>query len=288
MNEYKNMMDQIHPGDALIRKTRSKMEASIAVPAKPRFYKVAAACLAVLLFAALGIPNLWENPLTPDLSLGVPPSAAPPSAELTVPGQTPDNTAAPELPVPPEINLNLVDTSMGESRLFFCPETTYRETWNWEQVTEYLGVDFRLNTLPKGFLSAGETSWEVIFNDDGTPFSPGFSFRLDYSESFGDEYDPLRRSLTVEANKGAIPFRCYLMGADEAVPSYINGTEVIIGYWQMQYGPFTVTPPGEPNTPAGYYDLYYAEFMLDGVGYYVRSENLTQEEFVNVLLSIIM
>lgn len=37
----------------------------------------------------------------------------------------------------------------------------------------------------------------------------------------------------------------------------------------------------------GYYDVYIAEFMLNDIGYYIKSENLTQEEFVNVLLPIV-
>ena len=164
------------------------------------------------------------------------------------------------------------------------PQTTYNEKWGLNQVIDYLGVDFRPEYIPAGLCEPeGEQVWTVIFNNDGSRMPHSFTFGFRYRESFGDEYDPLRRSLEVKTAKGERPFQCALHHTETETLSNINGVDIIVGYTKLSYGPYI----GEEKTPSGYYDIYLAEFMYGGNGYYIRGENLSQEEFVSVLLSII-
>jgi len=189
-----------------------------------------------------------------------------------------------------ELNFIQVDNMVGGLRPappFIDPETTYSEIWGLEQLIDFLGREFRPRNVPNDLIEMNDPAWEVIFNNDGTMIPFSNSFTLTYSESFDEEYDPLRRVLDIQVAKDSLPFRCALYMTDTETPSNIGGLEIVVGYLQMGYGPYTVTPDGQDNTPAGYYDVYIAEFMCDGIGFFVEGLNLTQEEFVEVLLSIV-
>jgi hypothetical protein len=270
-----------------------------------RTFAAAACCAAVLLSVYL-VPSIWDiasspggnidnpgivlTPVSPPLAVGSPPLShdflPPKELELTglAAGQHVPAVALGSYGV---LNFHGDIDLLEPARLFIDPEATYRETWGWEKAIGYLGADFCPGWLPEGLRGQNTTddlSWEVILNNDGTPFLVDFT--LHYSEVFDDEYDPLRRCVFITAAKNAVPFRCYLISTDK-IPSMIHGVEVTAGHKKMPYGPFTVTPPGQANTPAGYYDLYIAEFVVDGIGYSIRSNNLTQEEFIHVLCSVL-
>lgn len=187
-----------------------------------------------------------------------------------------------------ELNFVSVDVlSASGAPPYIDPAKSYEEQWSVERVIEYLGTDFRPQYVPDDlheYRDDGvEPFWTVVFNNDGTAVPFFFSFGATYSESFDEAYDPLRRSLHIQAAKGSLPLRCALYTTETDTPSNIRGNEVSVGYCKTDYGPYT----GEEKTPAGYVDVYIAEFMYNDVGYYIESHNLTQEEFANVLWSII-
>lgn len=65
--------------------------------------------------------------------------------------------------------------------------------------------------------------------------------------------------------------------------SDIAGTPVAIGYRAMSHGPY------DPDThePAGYYDLYVAQFTLDGASFQIVADEMALEDVVKVTASII-
>jgi len=188
-----------------------------------------------------------------------------------------------------ELNFLAMDTlpDIAVAPPYVDPATTYTKTWSLEQVNDYLGRDFRPGYVPNDLIEYADPYWTVIFNKDGTMIPFSSSFTLTYSENFNEEYDPLKRSLYIQVAKDSLPQQCSLYLTDTEAPSNIDGTDIVVGYCKMSYGPYTVTAPGETSITAGYYDLYIAEFVYDGIGYCVRSENLTQKEFIEVLLSIV-
>jgi len=161
---------------------------------------------------------------------------------------------------------------------YINPEMTTKEKWDLDAVIDYLGRDFRLSSFPDNLMAPpeGELYWSVIFNKDGTKVPYSFTFGLNYRENYYDEYNPLRPSLNVKVAKGELPFQCSLYETESKSLSFINDTEIIVGHCQLSN-----------VTPEVYIDVYVAEFMYKDVGYHIKSENLTQEEFISVLLSIV-
>lgn len=80
--------------------------------------------------------------------------------------------------------------------------------------------------------------------------------------------------------------RLHLCLAGRYAKTDLNGHAVLFGKRKMDYGPYTVVEDG-PNTPAGYYDLLIAQFQFAGLDYEVVADNLTEEEFVKIISSML-
>lgn len=175
---------------------------------------------------------------------------------------------------------------------YFNPDTTHTERWDLEQVTEYLGTSFYPSYVPEtlklceDFYSGTFISeyidksmyWTVAFEGDAVP--PIYdNFGLFYSDSFDDEYNPLRKNLYIEVSKNKIPESDTVYSYETTEKSKIGNTELTIGFYKAPYY------DGEEE-PTGYSEYFVAEFMVDNVGYRIKSENLSQEDFIKILTSI--
>lgn len=119
-----------------------------------------------------------------------------------------------------------------------------------------------------------------MLSKEGDPVYDLYQFT--WAESFDETYDPLRRSVTLSVSAlGMAKDVVYLI--DQPTLSDIGGVEVIFGHCSMSYGPYDPDTP----TPAGEYDLYVAEFMLDGINYQLTTENLTLKEAQQILVSLL-
>ncbi|MDO5716937.1 MAG: hypothetical protein Q4Q17_03980 [Tissierellia bacterium] len=175
---------------------------------------------------------------------------------------------------------------------YFNPDTARAERWDLEQVTEYLGTSFYPSYVPKSlklcedFYSGTFISeyidesmyWTVAF--EGDEDSPVYDhFGLFYSDSFADEYNPLRKNLYIEVSKNKIPESDILYSYETSEKSKISNTELTIGFYKAPYY-------DGKKEPAGYSECFVAEFMMDNVGYRVKSENLSQDDFIKILTSL--
>ena len=293
---YKDLCNQAAPSETLIAATKKAMKnrAEIKENAMPRYISAAAA-LVLIIAAAAVLPGLLKSKDFPPethgnaavLSEPSPKNQVSPAAEIT-PQITPQSPPLIKGQHQESVTLSNGtitfndNASLNTAKLYIDPLKTYREIWNESQVTEYLGTEFRPSYIPSGIKgSTGTPSWEVVFNNDGTIAYD--TFGITYSENFIDEYNPQKRTLNIEVSKEKLPIQCAMYLNDEEIASDINGIKLAVGYCRMDYGPYSE----KDKTPAGYYDVYVAEFMYKNIGYYVQSENLTQEEFINVLLSIV-
>lgn len=94
----------------------------------------------------------------------------------------------------------------------------------------------------------------------------------------------VKRGFSITASKIGIMQTClYLLPEDEVKTSDIEGTAVTFGYLSMPYGPYN----SETHEPAGYYDMYTAEFEHNGIEYQIVAEQMDVEEVVKVVASII-
>lgn len=175
---------------------------------------------------------------------------------------------------------------------YFNPDTAQTERWDLEQVTEYLGTSFYPSYVPKSlklckdfysdtFISEyidKSMYWTVAF--EGGEDSPVYdNFGLFYSDSFADEYNPLRKNLYIEVSKNKIPQSDTLYLYETTEKSKIGNTELTIGFYKAPYY-------DGKKEPAGYSECFFAEFMVDNVGYRVKSENLSQNDFIKILTSL--
>ena len=56
-----------------------------------------------------------------------------------------------------------------------------------------------------------------------------------------------------------------------------------IGYRAMPYGPYD----SATHEPAGYYDMYVAQFALDGISFQLVAKEMALEDVVKVVASVI-
>ncbi len=175
---------------------------------------------------------------------------------------------------------------------YFNPDTAHTEKWNLEQVTEYLGTSFYPSYIPKtlklceNFYSGTFISesmdksiyWTVAFeNDKDSPIYDNFG--LFYSNSFNNEYNPLRKNLYIEVSKNKIPESDTVYSYKTTKKSKIGNIELTIGFYNAPYYKSS-------KECVGYSKHFVAEFIADNVGYRIKSENLSQEDFIKILTSI--
>lgn len=310
-NLYRGMNEQIVPSDLLLEKTKRKMRASRPVPLYR--YAAAAACL-VLLVAAIRLFPLDTHPFSGDSAGGAAPStgngAAADLESSPLMGATPEAAGAPEVPsaapraalqsfvgiltplTPGEFTPEVEVTSgmLHFNKLESVNKTDFStnpdkeaQTWTQEQVFEYLGKDPRPAQIPNDlvFIGGENSQYTVFLEKNGEVAWDSFDFT--YLAPSDQDYDPLRRSLNVSVSKGKLPLTDTVIDFDKAQESTLNGISLHLGYSAVEYGPYDE----KTKEAAGTFDEYVAEFMKDGIGYRIISQNLTQEEFIHALLSIV-
>lgn len=164
--------------------------------------------------------------------------------------------------------------------LYFDPEKTYDVVLTNEELIKYFGREFRSSYVPEGLKESDSgNAWYLKKNNDGT-----FAYdvvNVLYGEGNEDFLNPHRKELHVKVSKGKLPITCVILTSDTTINSDINGVEIGVGYLKQGYN------YDNNGKPEGYTDVYMAEFLYKGIGYEITSNNISQEEFIKVLLSII-
>lgn len=174
---------------------------------------------------------------------------------------------------------------------WYDPEQYRYEDWDWEQVTAYYGRELTPAYLPAGLTGAPSNGTvQAVRKPDGTVVEDTvrLAFYHDYYEDGSpmltrDVAAPLGFSLT--ASRLGLDQGCFYLdpqGTERSV-STVLGTEVTFGHCNASYGPY------DPQThaPAGFYDIYVAEFEQDGILFCLIAEQLDLEEVVRVAASLI-
>ena len=251
-----------------------------------------AAC--VCLLAAVSV-------LTP---LGVP-GRTPPSA-VTDPGPTagpaaPAVTDSPAVSGQPDvlridldgIVVNEADTPVSAARLYFDPALHEDVLWDSRDVADYYGRTLAPAWVPEGLVPSNEdgSAFVILRREDGTPAYD--TVWLGWYRQFGTWEDGLPRftdennvqhGFRITASKLGQHGCCVYLGPEDQVEwSEIAGTLVSIGYRAMPYGPYD----SATHEPAGYYDMYVAQFTLDGISFQLVAEEMALENVVKVVASVI-
>ena len=277
-----------------------KTPSKLVVTASRMKWAATAACLGLVLLAAFGVlPTLFKNG-----------DAMPPSDETDFfagveenegKGTTDGATGSSHTDMTDEISVltlsmdsiyvnDLSQASPEASRVYMDPELYDAVSWSREEVLAYYGRDLNPAYIPAGLTAAPDNgTLEATVARDGPVAEDTLwlSFYHDYYEDGSPrltEDVAAARGFKLTASKIGLLSDClYLLPESEVKSSDIGGVPVTIGYRSMPCGPY------DPKThePSGYYDMYVAEFSLDGIQCQLVTEQMGLEEVVKVAASVI-
>lgn len=192
-----------------------------------------------------------------------------------------------------EIFINeMPEEQVDACRIAYDPELYDQDIpWNAEDVARYYGCPLAPSYVPAGLTPTNpdDSALVTIRKEDGAVVWD--TVYHGYYEIFGSWEDGTPRMIdercvehgfTVAASRVGL-IDCCLYLYDEVKQSDIAGVPVTIGYRSMSHGPY------DPDThvPAGYYDLYVAEFALDGIQFKITAYEMELEDVVKVAASVI-
>lgn len=129
-----------------------------------------------------------------------------------------------------------------------------------EEMVEYYGVDY-IPEVPADIKPREDECAGIYRRDGGTGEVYWDADILNYSN------EDFTRNVHVEVDKGSYVFRDCLLFKGSEERSTINHHEVLIC-----------------RSTDGH---YYAEFMYNGVGFFINAKGVTEEEFVAIIKSVL-
>lgn len=259
-NEAMNLLADRYLAEAIEYKAAPKKKTA------RRWGAMAAAITAVVLTAAVLLPKEKEPAILP-----------------------------PEPPASYRIEFNELKEGASGVRLYLPPEKYDRVIWEWQDSLEYLGKDPTPSYVPAGLTAAPGNGRETVFREKATGEMLYTAVHLGYYHDFYMDGSPrLNEEAGVAAVKGVsikvsreerwLSVICYdLKDGAEVKTSEIEGQPVVLGHRLMPYGPYDE----KTHEPAGYYDLYLAEFKAGELYYEIITEQLPSEEICQVTASIL-
>ncbi|WMJ24117.1 hypothetical protein RBG61_05485 [Paludicola sp. MB14-C6] len=160
---------------------------------------------------------------------------------------------------------------------FFKPDFT---DWTQEQYFKYLGRDPRPTEIPLDLSLTNldhDSKLKLIVHKDGTVANDNITFTYCAKD---DKKAVVHRQLQITTGKDKIPKSELLFYFDKENASEIKDIPINVGYQSK-------TLLNEKKEPIKTYDVYFTQFLYKDIGYYMETQCLTQEEFINILLSII-
>ena len=237
MKNYDETIDIVFNRIHQYNTAKSRRKAAITRAAVP----VCCACLVAL--AGIGIFRYADSPVSPI---------------VTDPVHSPVSSVSPNA-ANDKIIINQLD-SIPDSLMDIALMINDFVPMSLEEILAYYGTNV-IPTVPSD-LSAWEDQRYGIFKRGGGTGEIYWSQNLfQYSNEVSS------RNVALYAEKGKLPFSCFLLRSSHETASVINGTEVAIG-----------------QLPE---DCFYAEFMYKNTGFRLFADGLTQMEFLTVIASLI-
>lgn len=191
------------------------------------------------------------------------------------------------------IVVNGAEDPVSAARLYYDPALYDEVRWDSGDAADYFGRALAPTYVPEGLTPTNPEGAATVFlrREDGAVVYD--TLALGYFQQFGTWEDGSPRCLDdrcvqhgfqLTASRLGQHGCCVYLGPEDAVEwSDIAGTPVAIGYRAMPYGPF------DPDThePAGYYDMYVAQFTVDGISFQLVADEMALEDVVRVTASII-
>ena len=245
----------------------------------------AAACFVAAVAAVVAVvPNYGNH-------FGVvPPDSQSGMAEGNFQGDA--SSTAGILPVYMEtIMVNEVTGFLDAARVWRDPERYEAALWDPSAIRAYYGKELTPPYVPEG-LSASPgngTAQAILRKEDGAVVED--TVWLGFYHAYYEDGSPqltegiaARKGFSITASRVGLLGDCiYLLPENERATSAIGGVAVTFGYRSMPYGPYDP----ETHAPAGYYDMYVAEWEQEGVEYQLVADQMELEDVVKVVASMI-
>ena len=179
--------------------------------------------------------------------------------------------------------INVITNFSAANRLCYDPKKTYKETWTWDKITAYLGKDITPAYIMDGLKrNSALNEQTVIFHNDGTLAYDALWLEY-YTEYYEDGSQCIGFNSTgirIIASKLGYAQDCIYVWPSDMKLTIINGVSVKFGYRKMPVG-------GTAEKPESYYDMFVAEFINDTISYQIVSSNISEDEFVKMVVSMI-
>lgn len=181
--------------------------------------------------------------------------------------------------------------SLPDAARRYYPEEAY-DTIDWDaaEVRAYYGRDLTPAYLPGGLTASPQNGGATIIAaknggivEDTVWLRFYHDYHADGSPKLTDDVAAVKGFSLTASRVGLLKDCCYVLPEDALQTTEIGGAAVTFGYRSMPFGPY------DPQThePSGYYDLYAAEFQVDGIEYEIVAEQMELKEVVKVVTSII-
>lgn len=188
-----------------------------------------------------------------------------------------------------EITVNQLTGEREDLRLVHLPNCQQIQ-WNESDIEAHFGRSLVPAYIPEGLQPSEQNGSATVWvGQDGQLADD--RVRVDYYHAYNEDGMPGwtedaagEKGFTLTACKeGMLRDFSWIGDEDDAEPSVIGGTEVVVGHRMMDYGPYDETT----HEPAGYYDLYVVTFQMEDTSYELVSHQLPLEEVVKVAASFI-
>lgn len=235
-----------------------------------------AACLCLVVVGALVGPTKTPSDNTPNSVI----SNANRDDETTNPPVIIDNPAAYQISLR-NVNVNDFDSIMAAAPLYFDPNKYDEVIWSEDEIVDYYGKELTPAYIPE---ELSETiSQRVIVSKTGEVCmdTVNFNFYHAYDEDGTPKYTEdvaAKHGFSLTVSKIGLLRDClYILPDNEVKSSDIGGVAVTIGYRLMTTS----------DNPEMAYDLYVAEFEIDDIKYQIVAEQMSLDEVVKVVASIV-
>ncbi len=160
------------------------------------------------------------------------------------------------------IVINELEEIPADQKMLFALHTKDRIEMTPEELNEYYGTNV-FPTVPSDF-TLQEGYYGIYKREGGTGDLYWDGNKIQYSP------ERARRWIAVNVHKGRIPVDLMGVFNNPEGKSVINNVEVGIGRMVDEYA-----------------DIYYAEFMYKNVGFKICADSVTEEEFIQIISSLI-
>jgi hypothetical protein len=168
-----------------------------------------------------------------------------------------------------EIYVNKITSEVGNpARLYFDEDVTERIEWNYTEVVEYLDYDIYEIEWPEGIrIGEAQDKYTVIVDDNEQVIYDNFMFMLENKVN-----SSVRTIVTIEIFKKEKINDAPIVADEELKMSIINGTSILVGAKAIK------------NSD----DYWYvASFAIDELNYYLYSNSISEEMFIEVIESLL-